>query len=191
MNKEAQLAITKARVQLLVENPFLGTLALSSELVQVDDNDPRGPASTDGTSVYYSPSFWLGLTDKQRKGVLAHEIAHNALLHSARLKGRDHDRFNKACDYAINELLVNTFNFELPSDVLLDKQYYELSAEEIYDRLPESPLGQKPKQGWGEVLPTQGSTPEEQAKKEAEMRDSVAAASRAARAAGKLPGKLA
>lgn len=63
-NKQATLAITKARVQLLVDNPFLGTLALRSELVQISDDDPRGPASTDGTHLYYSPTFWLNMDPK-------------------------------------------------------------------------------------------------------------------------------
>lgn len=193
-NKQAHLAVTKARVQLLLDNPFLGTLALRSKLVQVDDNDPRAPASTDGTSLYYSPAFWLGLDDRQRKGVLAHEIAHNALLHSARLKGRDHEKFNRAADYAINDLIVNTFGYSMPSDILLDKKYYELTAEEIYNRLDDDEKnggnnGQGPK--WGRVLPSAGNTPAEQAANEAAMGEAIRAAANVAKKAGKLPGNLA
>ena len=194
-NKQATLAITKARVQLLLDNPFLGTLALRSKLVQVEDNDPRAPASTDGTHLYYSPKFWLDMDDKQRKGVLAHEIAHNALLHSARLKGREHEKFNRAADYAINDLIVNTFGYSLPKDVLLDKKYYELTAEEIYNRLEADEKsgntggGQAP--SWGQVLPSDGDTPEQQQANEEAMAGAVRAAANVAKRMGKLPGNLA
>ena len=193
-NKQATTAVTKARVQLLLDNPFLGTLALRAKLVQVPDGDPRGPASTDGINMYYSPSFWLDMSEAERKGVMAHEIAHNALLHSARLKNRDHEKFNKAADYAINDLLVNTFNYKLPPDVLLDKQYYELSAEEIYNRLDDDEKkngGGRPAPQWGGVLPSPGNTPAEQQAFEDAMGQAIRAAAQVAKQMGKLPGNLA
>ena len=192
-NKHAVTAITKARVQLLLDNPFLGTLALRATLVQVADDDPRAPASTDGSHVYYSPTFWLDMTPKECIGVLAHEIAHNALLHSARLKGRDHEKFNRAADYAINDLLVNTFGYSLPEDCLLDRQYYDLSAEEIYIRLDdtEKKKGKSPTPKWGNVMPTAGNTPAEQSANEQAMELAVKSAARIAKQRGKMPGSLA
>ena len=44
-------------------------------------------------------------------------------------------RWNIACDYAINPLLVEA-GFELPEGALLDPAYAGLSAEDIYARLP-------------------------------------------------------
>lgn len=191
-NKQATLAITKARVQLLVDNPFLGTLALRSELVQISDDDPRGPASTDGTHLYYSPTFWLNMDPKERLGVLAHEVAHNALMHSARLKNRDHERFNRAADYAINDLLINTFHYTLPKDLLLDKKFYELTAEEIYNRLTDDPKqgGSAPTPQWGNVLPSPGKSQAEQQAGEKALGEAIAAAARIAKQQGKMPGML-
>lgn len=177
-----------------MDNPFLGTLALRSRLVQVDDDDERAPASTDGAHIYYSPKFWLELTAEERKGVMAHEIMHNALLHSFRLKGRDHKKFNVAADYAINEILVNTFNLKLPKDALLDRQYFDLSAEEIYARLPDLPKSDGPGgsgQGWGKVLEAPGKSPAEQKQAEVELQQAVRAAAQVAKQAGKLSGALA
>lgn len=192
-NKQATTAVTKARVQLLLDNPFLGTLALRAKLMQVPDGDPRGPASTDGVTLYYSPTFWLEMSEAERKGVMAHEVAHNALMHSARLKTRDHGKFNKAADYAINDLLVNTFGYKLPAGVLLNKDYYELTAEEIYNRLDddEKQNGSKPAPQWGSVLPSPGGTPAQQAAAQQEMEGAVRAAAQVAKQQGKLPGNLA
>jgi predicted metal-dependent peptidase len=185
-NDLAKKAITKARIRLLRENPFLGTLALGVTFVE----KPGTNAATDGTNIYYDPDFWLNLSEPERLGVLAHEIAHNALLHSHRLKGRKHDKFNEAADYAINDLLVNTFQYSLPKGALLDRQYYDLSAEEIYMRLPDKPDGQGNAPDWGNVLPAPGNS-KQQAAAQKDAEGAVRRAAQVAKMAGKLPGNLA
>jgi predicted metal-dependent peptidase len=182
----AKKALTKARIRLLRENPFLGTLALGVNLVE----QPGTKAATDGTNLYYDPDFWLKLSEPERIGVLAHEIAHNALLHSYRLKGRDHEKFNKAADYAINDLLVNTFRYSLPSGALLDRDFYELSAEEIYNRLPDDPKGKDPAPDWGNVLPAPGNA-QQQASAQKAAEGAVRRAAQVAKMAGNMPGALA
>lgn len=189
-NKEAAKAVTKARIKLLLDNPFLGTLALRAKLVEVPKGDPRGPAATDGTSLYYEAETWLQWSPEERIGVMAHEVAHNALLHSYRLKARDHKKFNRAADYAINDLLVNTYNYKLPAGTLLDKQYYEMTAEAIYNELPDDPDDQNPAPNWGGVLPAPG-TAAEQAANQQGAEQAIRAAAMVAKQAGKLPGNLA
>src|SRR5208283_3536858 len=58
-----------------------------------------------------------------------------AALHHTRRSGRDLRRWNIACDYAINPLLVEA-GFELPDGALLDPAYAGMSAEDIYAKLP-------------------------------------------------------
>lgn len=186
VNKEALKAVTKARIKLLIDTPFLGTLALRCKL----EETTSGAAATDGTTLFYNPEVWLGWTPEERLGVMAHEIAHNALLHSHRLKGRDHEKFNKAADYAINDLLVNSFNYKLPDGVLLDPQYYEMTAEAIYNELPDDPDKKRPAPNWGGVLPAPGSAAEQAAAASA-AGQAVRAAAMVAKNAGKLPGALA
>ena len=67
-------------------------------------------------------------------GTLAHEVMHPALQHHTRRGDRDQKRWNMACDYAINPMLIDA-GLALPKDVLLDARFTGMSAEEIYNRL--------------------------------------------------------
>jgi len=64
--------------------------------------------------------------------VLAHEVMHPALQHHVRRSGRDLRRWNEACDYAINPLLLDA-GLSLPEGVLVDHRFRGMSAEQIYN----------------------------------------------------------
>src|SRR5690606_5015163 len=50
---------------------------------------------------------------------------------------RDRQRWNVACDFAINlEIDGMSNDYQLPKGVLLDKKYAGMNAEQIYDDLP-------------------------------------------------------
>jgi predicted metal-dependent peptidase len=123
--------IQKARTALLLDHPFFGTLlfrlgarALSSIATM----------ATDGVSLYFNPEFVEGLSSAELIGTLAHETMHPALQHHTRRGGRNPRRWNMACDYAINPMLVDA-GLTLPKDVLMDHRFRGMSAEEIYNRL--------------------------------------------------------
>jgi predicted metal-dependent peptidase len=59
---------------------------------------------------------------------------HPALQHHTRRGSRNPKRWNMACDYAINPLLVEA-GLTLPKDVLLDHRFRGMSAERIYNLL--------------------------------------------------------
>jgi predicted metal-dependent peptidase len=59
---------------------------------------------------------------------------HPALHHHVRRSGRDPKRWNMACDFAINPLLVDA-GINLPEGVLLDNRFRGMSAEQIYNLL--------------------------------------------------------
>jgi predicted metal-dependent peptidase len=59
---------------------------------------------------------------------------HPALHHHVRRSGRDPKRWNVACDYAINPLLVDA-GLSLPAGALLDNRFRYMSAEQIYNLL--------------------------------------------------------
>jgi predicted metal-dependent peptidase len=65
---------------------------------------------------------------------LAHEVMHPALHHHVRRSGRHPRRWNEACDYAINPLLLDA-GLSLPDGVLVDNRFREMSAEQIYNQL--------------------------------------------------------
>ena len=90
--------------------------------------------ATDGVSLYYNPEFVETLNAATLAGTLAHEVMHPALHHHVRRSGRDPKRWNMACDFAINPLLVDA-GLNLPEGVLLDNRFRGMSAEQIYNLL--------------------------------------------------------
>jgi predicted metal-dependent peptidase len=122
----------KARAALLVGAPFWGVLSL--RLVPIEDSSVS-TMQTDGVSIRFNPDFVAGLSRSLLRTTIAHETMHCAALHHTRRGGRTPRRWNIACDYAINPLLVEA-GFELPAGMLLDPAYGGLSAEDIYARLP-------------------------------------------------------
>jgi predicted metal-dependent peptidase len=94
-----------------------------------------GTAGTNGLKVKYCPKFFMELTPPQRIGLVLHEVLHCAFIHMVRKDDRDHQRWNMACDYVINLIIVNA-GFELPPGGLLDKQYADMSADQVYPLLP-------------------------------------------------------
>lgn len=123
--------IQKARTALLLDHPFFGSL-----LFRLKGHETRSikTMATDGISLYYNPDFVDTLNAATLAGTLAHEVMHPALRHHTRRAGRDPRRWNEACDYAINPLLLDA-GLRLPEGVLVDSRFRGLSAEEIYNRL--------------------------------------------------------
>ncbi len=122
--------LTRARTQLLLNQPFFGTLCLKLKLMP----GSRPTLATDGTRIVYNPSFVESLTPAELEGCIAHEVLHCALGHHARRGVREPRLWNHAADYAINPIVLKN-GLKLPAGVLLDPQYENLSAEEIYARL--------------------------------------------------------
>jgi len=92
--------------------------------------------ATDGVSLFYNPEFVETLNAAELAGVLAHEVMHPALQHHTRRGDRDRKRWNMACDYAINPLLLDA-GLMLPKDVLIDHRFRGMSAERIYNLIDE------------------------------------------------------
>jgi predicted metal-dependent peptidase len=90
--------------------------------------------ATDGVSLYFNPEFVDSLRSAELIGVLAHEVMHPALQHHTRRRGRNPKRWNMACDYAINPMLLDA-GLTLPKGVLCEARFQGMSAEEIYNRL--------------------------------------------------------
>ena len=125
------LRIQEARTALLLDHPFFGSL-----LYRLKDRASLGvkTMATDGVSLLWNPQFVETLTAATLAGTLAHEVMHPALHHHLRRSGRDPKRWNIACDYAINPLLVEA-GLSLPEGVLLENRFRGMSAEQIYNLL--------------------------------------------------------
>ena len=128
----AESNMLKARAQLLMDQPFFGTLALKLKLVQ--DDAHCDTAATDGTRLVYNSKFITKLDTVTRKGLIAHEVMHCVFNHMTRRQHRDHKLWNIATDFAINSHLIDC-GFVLPEGGLIDKQYNDMTAEAIYNKL--------------------------------------------------------
>ena len=134
----SMVRIQKARTTLLLDHPFFGTLlfrlgAMSCSTIAT--------MATDGVSLYFNPQFVETLSAAEIAGTLAHEVMHPALQHHTRRGGRNPRRWNMACDYAINPMLLDA-GLTLPKDVLLDNRFRGMSAERIYNLLEEEEQNQ-------------------------------------------------
>jgi predicted metal-dependent peptidase len=203
----AARAISQARTKLLLgkdaQSAFFATLAL--RLTARPDWQCETMA-TDGRSLIYQPGWVQSLPQDELKGVVAHEVMHNALTHPARRHHRDPMRWNIACDLAVNPLLIQA-GFQLPSGRLMpgEGKYHQLapgkSAEEYYGELqgdPLNPNGQSQEPGQGQDPGKCGSVRDPGDESEADARQmeaewhvAVAQAQQAAKQRGELPGGLA
>jgi predicted metal-dependent peptidase len=128
-NTPAATRIQKARTTLLLDHPFFGSLLFR---LKGRENRSIATMATDGVSLYYNPEFVDTLNSATLAGVLAHEVMHPALQHHLRRSKRDPRRWNEACDYAINPLLLDA-GLSLPDGVLVDARFRGMSAEQIYN----------------------------------------------------------
>ena len=143
--------VSSLRIELTARHPFWGELLLSSRLVQA----PRLPtfAATDCVrTIWYNPSLTAPLARDQLAFVLLHEVGHQVLESAGRRHGRDPQRWNVACDLAINRVIAAIRDVDAhwhsayrPPDgehptlgtvrTLLDPRFDGLTAEAIYARL--------------------------------------------------------
>lgn len=199
--------MSKAKVQLLSENPFLSSILLSLRFVEATAEEGIKTMATDGKWLWWNREFVDKLSMLELKGVLVHEAAHVVLKHMLRQGERHHEKWNHATDYAIN-LIIDAQSamaqYILPEGVLRDSTYKGMTAEQIYDRLPDD--GGKGGGGGegngeggyvsiGEVFPATNDdgtplSPAEAEMMEHEVNSKVITAAEMAKRAGKLPANV-
>ncbi len=123
--------IARAKTGLVLMSPFYASLMMSLETV-VDNRAPT--AYTDGIVIGYNEGYINSIELGEVKSLLAHEVLHVALEHVFRGKGRDHGRWNRACDYVINDMLKKD-DYMIGKDWLYDPKYSGLTAEQVYGLL--------------------------------------------------------
>lgn len=148
--KKAKKALTRARVQLVVSQPFFGCLSLLMEPVEVLNKAMVNTMAVDGKHLFYHPPFVNTLSEVELVGVCAHETLHCAFKHMTRRGHRDPRKWNIAADFVINADLIAA-GFTLPGKpiglnsppgvkgYLFDPSLKGLSTEAVYERLPDPP----------------------------------------------------
>lgn len=197
--------LAKAKALLILDHPFFASLFLSMPMIE--DASVKTMA-TNGDEIRYNPEFVKSMSVSELLFVLAHETMHCVLQHMTRRGNRNHNRWNIAGDYLINDMLVKEKIGTMPQGGLLDSSIIAQSkgtTESIYDLLPESTEQQQPgtkggsmdevldagkQPGDGQGKDGQGLDESTRAQKEAETRVKIVQAANAAKMAGKLSGGI-
>ena len=122
--------LSKARTRLILDHPFIGSLALHLDM-QATDAPWCKTVATNAKTIFYNDDYIDALKLDETIYVLAHEALHCGLSHFARRGKRDRQRWDVACDYAVNAILSDE-GMKGPPGTLVEKSYQGMTAEEIY-----------------------------------------------------------
>jgi len=135
MSDDIETKLSAARTRLILDRPFLGALVLRLPMLATKPERCK-TIGTDVRALYYNPEYISQLSLDQTQFVLAHEALHCALSHFARRQHRVKQRWDVACDLAINPLLIQD-GLKPPPGVLLKSGFEGMMAEEIYPFIDE------------------------------------------------------
>lgn len=163
---DAYRSVTMARAHLtrLSKYMFYATILHGARLTIT--NNVNGEAidtmATDSVDIFANPLFVLNIPPPEVMGVLAHEVLHIADLHNYRMGNRVHAVWARACDFAINPIIMQS-GLRLPAGGLFNPAYQNKSAEQIYNEeykinptgssAPQLSNSGKPLPGPGKILP--------------------------------------
>jgi predicted metal-dependent peptidase len=126
--------IVAARVKLLFEKPFFGSLA--ARLILVDASTWCQTIACDGRHLFYNREFIKSLTKQQLLFACGHEVLHCVYDHLGRRGGREKKIWDVANDYIVNDTLTKERVGEAPKGARTDKRFTdEMSSEEVYEQL--------------------------------------------------------
>jgi len=188
--------LTRARISMLLQQPFWGTLATRLILKDATDDPDQWcrTAATDGRYMYYNRNFISTLNKQETIFLVAHEVSHVVYDHMDRRGSRHPKRWNAAADFVINYELHEHNIGKLPDPktsgvtACFDAKYKGMFAEEVYEALckdpnqqyPEFDIHMEPGDGKGEPM-----TEEERRVLSDEIRNAVMQAAKGA--AGNVP----
>lgn len=119
INHYPLLASLAAQFKVIEDIKICRTLDISIAAVSVEHKE-----------IYVNPL--ANLNENGMKFVIAHEILHVALNHASRRQGRDRLLWNLACDFVINDWLIQMNIGVPPEGIYFDKDLSGKSADEIY-----------------------------------------------------------
>ena len=138
--EEIETRLSAARTRLILDKPFLGALVLRLPL-QAADKSWCATTGTDARKFYYNPEYIAELKPEEAQFVLAHEALHCGLSHFARRGHRVKHRWDIACDYAINPILLDE-GLKPPPGSLMLNEYRGMTAEEIYPLIEDNDMSE-------------------------------------------------
>lgn len=136
MSEDLEKKLATARTKLILDKPFLGAMVLRLPMIAAKP-DWCQTTFSNGKALYYNPQYIEALSADQTQFALASETLHCALSHFARRGHRIKQRWEMACDLAVNPILLQDGLKPTP-DALILREYEGMSAEEIYPCLKDN-----------------------------------------------------
>jgi len=185
--------IIKARVELLYSEPFFGSLVMGLKPILVPASVIDTMGVTPSGHLLFCNEFVESLSMRELVGSMCHEVLHVALDVFGRAKWREHSKWNRAHDYAIN-IIVKDNGMDLPDKCLYDEQYRDMTAEEIYDKLPDEPpcdgKGMGQGRGCADHTDFDGLSDSEKREIQDNWKNTLAQAAQSAKSQGRIPAGL-
>lgn len=140
VNTAIEEKLITARIGLLLKQGWFGNMATRMKLIDVTDDGWLPTAATDGRNFYYNREFVDKLSIKEIEFLFGHEVLHAVFEHCYRRDSRDARLWNIACDYSVNDILIqeNVGERVKTVPIVYDPKYRGRFAEDIYDELYES-----------------------------------------------------
>ena len=136
MDEAIETKLAAARTRLILDKPFLGALVLRLPIKAADPSWCK-TTDTDMKKLFVNPEYISQLSLEETQFALAHEALHCALSHYARRQHRVKLRWDMACDFAINPILIED-GLKPPPHILYLREYMGMTAEEIYPTLQDN-----------------------------------------------------
>lgn len=181
---KAEVNLRKARVHLVMHQPFFASIALRRKIT-IDDNTltafitPRG-------EITLGTAFTASLSVPQTAFVLAHEAMHYAMLHHVRVGVRNKRAANIAMDKVINDLLIEE-QMTPPENGVYQQGASAYAWEQLYQEPTDDERQQQGDYTAGEGTDDLGDGPAPDAQQVEEIKQELTQAAQAAKAQGKLP----
>lgn len=145
--------VIKAKVNLLLNQPWFGQLACYLNLIEKEENEIPTAAINERGDLFFNPKFIEQLKDSELRGLVCHEILHLAFQHPFRIQARNPVLWNIAADLKVNDEIRDNQNISLPAGGLIpgydskwkfagiqikgiDTKTTEQIYEELYSKVP-------------------------------------------------------
>jgi predicted metal-dependent peptidase len=134
----ARSRIERARIDILLDQPYLASALLSIPVRGTSDGAIRKAVVTDGRRIVYRHDLVAELERPQIRLLIMHALMHILLRHPERGGDRDWERWTVACDISLELLFIDLgVQRRLEDDDL--GRFHDSSAETIYEMLQKSP----------------------------------------------------
>ena len=133
------IQLKKAINHLIFQEPFIGSLLPRLQIIK---SETQKTMATDGKCIWWNHDCIESLNIYETRGMTAHEVFHCILLHMFRRGTRDFNKWNVACDYAVNPFVEQLNGYILWEGALYDPLRFPIgmTAEQIYDLLDDNEI---------------------------------------------------